>query len=129
MKKSANAVTTYLAEDVAQDFDEIVVPHYRLSKAAVLETLVRDAALNIKGEQTKGKQLSNLITKAETLLEQNDMILTVLAQQARTQQIVMALLWAVVIKNDATGIVKLDQEQVRALAQFARWANEQQVAV
>lgn len=118
MPKSANAVTTYLPADLHDDFIQLIVPHHGLSKAGVLETLVRDEALRIKGDNTKGKALARIANRLDVV----DFRLEVMERRTK---LMTTLVWALALKDNPSGKLELKPEQVKALTEFGDWITAQ----
>jgi hypothetical protein len=118
MPKSANAVTTYLPADLHDDFINLIVPHHGLSKAGVLETLVRDESLRIKGDNTKGKALARIANRLDVIDFRFEAI-------ERRMKLVTTLVWALALRDNPTGRLELKPEQVKALADFGDWITAQ----
>jgi hypothetical protein len=117
MTKSANAVTTYLPASTYDDFLNVIVPHHGMSKAGVLEALVRDEALRIKGENTKSKQLERIANRL-------DVIDFRIEQTERRMKLITTLVWALALRDNPAGKLELKPEQVKALADFGDWITQ-----
>lgn len=118
MPKSDNAVTTYLPASTYDDFVNLIMPHHGMSRAGVLEALIRDEALRIKGENTKGKQLERIAKRLDVI----DFRLEIMERRTK---LMTTLVWALALTQNPGGKLELKPEQVKELAKFGEWLNEQ----
>lgn len=96
------AITTYLAEDMHQEFVDVVQARYGLSDAATLQQLIRTEIQRIRGNNTKEQALVGITQK----LEDQDKRLVAIENLLH---LVLLVTW---FRGDHNGTLKITAEEM-----------------
>lgn len=96
------AVTTYLADDMHQEFVDVVQARYGLSDAATLQQLIRTEIQRIRGNNTKEQALVAITQRLDEMQKQLDTI-------ERLLHISLLVTW---FRGDHNGILKITAEEM-----------------